>query len=558
MNRADSDTGSARSVASDDSFHLTSGTALPPRPTTLPDLDGVAPAPLLLPLLIEARQSESSTSFRAKDPAQQSAIANGRDSIQKTFDNIKSTIGHMPAELLGSEPIDWDFWSRVTADYSGVVQENPQLLLLTVARGIPREFRGIVWQLVAQSKNLELEELYRQMKSEPLVHERAIKRDLTRTSFFANVDAVKKADELFNVIKAYSLFDPDVGYTQGMAFIAVPLVMNMTEAECFSLLVTLMKDYGVRDLFCPDMHGLHLLLHQFDRVLEKQLPPLYNHLVRQGIRLLMYASQWFLTFFAYKFPLDVVLRIFDMVVTQGVEVIVQLAANLMVQNEASLLQLKFDQLLDFLKLNLFNIYVNDDFVEGAEKEGRRFSLLARKSPHDPSPRNYYNLDAFVIDALQLTVLPADLTRYKQEFDSLRAKDAEYGAEIESLKLANGSLRHDIKDIEHQYYSLSQSHIAVVQQLVDTKILLPDVRNDIAELTTVVADLQADIVALEAKLETSAKDMTDDTESRIQELLGENAQEMERFAALEEKVGELALEESHLTAELKQRGQKWFW
>ena len=544
-----------------ESFLLTSSTQIPLRTfialSLQADLSGKPPVTNLASLLIEARQTESSSRFQAKNESQQSAINSGSDSVKKTFQNIKSTIGHMSPELLGTEPIDWDFWSRVAENYDAVVQEDPELLLQMVARGIPKEFRGIIWQLVAKSKNLQLEELYLQMKNEASVHEKAIKRDLTRTSFFTNVDAVKKADELFNVIKAYSLFDPDVGYTQGMVFIAVPLVMNMSEAECFSLLVTLMKDYGLRDLFCPEMQGLHLLLHQFDRVLESQLPALFNHLIRQGVKLLMYASQWFLTFFSYKFPLDVVLRIFDMVITQGIEVILQLAINLMLQNEENLLLLKFDHLLEFLKLNLFNVYVSDDFVESPEKETRRFSLLGRKQ--QGNPKNYYKLDAFVTDALLVKIVPADLTRYKQEFESLCEKDAARLHDIERLKVENGSLRHEIKEVESQYYKLSQSHIKVVQQLVDIKMRLPDMRNDVEETRSTVNELQTDIKALEEKLKSNPQGLSEDTETRIQELLAENAKETERFSNLEEKMSQLTIENNKLTAELKQsHGQKWFW
>ena len=131
-----------------------------------------------------------------------------------------------------------------------------------------------------------------------------------------------------------------------MIFVAVPLIMNMTDSECFCLLVTMMKDYRLRDLFCPDMRGLHRQLYQFDRLLEQNSPLLYNHLVKQGIKSSMYASQWFLTFFAYKFPLEIVLRIYDIVITHGIEALLKFAVNLMLQNENKLLSLKFDKLLE--------------------------------------------------------------------------------------------------------------------------------------------------------------------------------------------------------------------
>lgn len=543
-----------------DSFYLTESPDLPPRNHVRNIVQsgpsGPAPQTLGASLLLAAKQSDLSLRFGTKNAAQQSAINSGSASIRKTFSDIKNTIGLMAPELLGGVQIDWELWSRVVENYDHVVQNEPVTLQKAVADGIPKEFRGIVWQLVARSKSPQLEELYMHLKNDASVHEKAIKRDLTRTSFFTNVDAAKKADELFNVIKAYSLFDPDVGYTQGMAFIAVPLVMNMTEAECFCLLVTLMKEYGLRELFCPDMQGLHLLLHQFDRILEQCLPLLYNHLVRQGVRLLMYASQWFLTFFSYKFPLDVVLRIFDMVITQGIEAVLRLAVNLMLRNEASLLRLNFDALLEFLKLSLFNVYVSDEFVGVPEKENRRFSIL-RKSP-SRAGSSYYKLDAFVQDAMLISISPADLLRFRLEFDHMCKKDAARIGQIQVLKVKNGVLRHDIKSLESEYLNLNRDHIGVVQELVDTKVLLPEILGDIEELQETVATLEADVRELESKVDEGTVQLPQNIDTQIQDLLAENASETERFANLEDQLSQLTIENEALGSELKARlGKKWF-
>lgn len=521
------------------------------------DLSTLPPSSAGASLLLEARQAEISIKFGSKDPAQQNAINSGAASMKKTFNEIRATIGHMSPEMLGGEPVDWEFWSRVVDNYDLVVQEDPEAVQNVVANGIPKEFRGIIWQLVARSKDIHLEELYRHLKSESSIHDKAIKRDLTRTSFFTNVDALKKADELYSVIKAYSLFDPDVGYTQGMVFIAVPLIMNMTESECFCLLVTLMKEYGLRDLFAPDMHGLHLLLHQFDLLLDQNLPQLYNHLIRQGVRSLMYASQWFLTFFSYKFPLDVVLRIFDLVITQGIEGVLRLAVNLMIRNEATLLRLNFDALLEYLKANLFYVYVSNEFVTTPDKENKKFSLLSRKNTTKTG--NYYQLNAFIQDALRIAILPTDLAKFKVEFEQMCAADAARVDEIEKLKVDSGVLRHEIKKLEGDYFKMNHDHVGVVQLLVDTKVILPEILSDIEELKAMVASLQEEISGLETKLEAGPEGLPQDIESKIQELLAENASETERFANLEEQLQQLTIENETLGVELKQRGvKKWFW
>lgn len=48
-------------------------------------------------------------------------------------------------------------------------------------------------------------------------------------------------ESLFNVMKAYSLHDREVGYCQGSAFIVGLLLMQMPEEEAFAVLVKLMQ-----------------------------------------------------------------------------------------------------------------------------------------------------------------------------------------------------------------------------------------------------------------------------------------------------------------------------
>ena len=69
----------------------------------------------------------------------------------------------------------------------------------------------------------------------------------------------------------------------------------MPDEEAFCVLVRLMKSYDLRSHFMPDMPGLQLRLFQFDRLLEEHVPALFMHLLRQGVKSSMYASQWFLT-----------------------------------------------------------------------------------------------------------------------------------------------------------------------------------------------------------------------------------------------------------------------
>lgn len=548
--------------------------------------------------LLQSKFVQLNDKFKAKDVKSKESISSGTENIKKTFNDIKNTVGSF-SDMFAYK-IDWEFWTRIVNDYESVLKHESDQLDKLIMSGIPKEFRGIIWQLVSRLKNFQLEEFYIQLKGETSIHEKSIKRDLSRTSFFTNVEQVNKGEELFNVIKAYSLFDPDVGYTQGMIFIAIPLIMNMSDAECFCLLVTMMKDYKLRDLFSPEMKGLHLFLYEFDRLLENYSPILYNHLVKQGIRSSMYASQWFLTFFAYKFPLDMVLRIFDIIITQGIESILKFAVNLMIKNESTLLSLKFDKLLGFLKDKLFNIYVNDEFIASTKEDtaasrraSKRFSILGNTKRNSTaslasSNSNYYKLDDLVHDSMAINLEPVDLNKYENEFENIYLSEVSKAADIEKLKDENGNLRHQIKELETMYTTLNREHIDIVQKMVDIKIRLPELLNENEDLNKLIAQLQYDIEELETKTlnspkgsisrnldseivdsapvaesittrESSSKSVLPTSiENNIQELLLENAEATEKSVLLEEELDQLLLKDEELSNELNNlKNKKWF-
>lgn len=116
----------------------------------------------------------------------------------------------------------------------------------------------------------------------------------------------------------------------------------------------------------------NLTIYQLERLIEEFLPVLHVHFLREGVKTSMFASQWFLTMFSYRyrilnavpflnsrfgrFPLEVVFRIFDNCLASGIEVMFRFALVLLVKNEDILLKLKFDDILTFLKNRILDRY----------------------------------------------------------------------------------------------------------------------------------------------------------------------------------------------------------
>lgn len=98
-----------------------------------------------------------------------------------------------------------------------------------------------------------------------------------------------------------------------------------------------MEHYDLRSCFLPDLSGLHLRIYQFQHLLSKHYPELSAHLESIQVEPL-YVSQWFLSFFAVTCPLPMLLRIYDVILTEGAsETLMRVALSLMRRNEEKIM-----------------------------------------------------------------------------------------------------------------------------------------------------------------------------------------------------------------------------
>ncbi|TKY84570.1 hypothetical protein EX895_006472 [Sporisorium graminicola] len=435
--------------------------------------------------------SQSSQAPVAEPSAAAAATAGVRESV--TSSSADTAWSGPPADDVGDEEIDWEFWGDVMSNYQHVARTQPRQLSRAIQAGIPAALRGMMWQLMSSSKNEEMEIIYAYYLKQASTHEKAIRRDLNRTfpeqDYFQDGKGIGQ-ENLYNVIKAYSLYDPEVGYCQGMQFVVGPLLLNMPDEEAFSTFVRLMKSYDLRGHFTPNMPALQLRLFQFDRLLEDFLPLLHRHLVRQGVKSSMYASQWFMTLFSYRFPLEFVYRILDSVFAEGVEALFRFAIALMRRNEERLLEMGFDQAVQFLKMELFECYRRP--TEGVVASGEvRASVHSTSSASSSSAaaacKPSYRTNEFVRDAFAVKITPFILDSFAAEFDvQVRAANA-HRREVEALRLVNRNLAARVKALEEQLNSVNAEHVEMVKDVVMAKIAKEEMAEELVKYKMMYAE-----------------------------------------------------------------------
>ncbi|XP_063579443.1 TBC1 domain family member 1 isoform X19 [Pongo abelii] len=359
-----------------------------------------------------------------------------------------------------------------------------QILLLRMEKenqklqGVPRHHRGEIWKFLAeqfhlkhqfsskqQPKDVPYKELLKQLTSQ----QHAILIDLGRTFpthpyFSAQLGAGQLS--LYNILKAYSLLDQEVGYCQGLSFVAGILLLHMSEEEAFKMLKFLMFDMGLRKQYRPDMIILQIQMYQLSRLLHDYHRDLYNHLEEHEIGPSLYAAPWFLTMFASQFPLGFVARVFDMIFLQGTEVIFKVALSLLGSHKPLILQHEnLETIVDFIKSTLPNLglvqmekTINQVFEMDIAKQLQAYEV------------EYHVLQEELIDSSPLSDNQR-MDKLEKTNSSLRKQNLDL---LEQLQVANGRIQSLEATIEKLLSSESKLKQAMLTLELERKALLQTV------------------------------------------------------------------------------------
>uniref|UniRef100_A0A2M3ZFT4 Rab-GAP TBC domain-containing protein n=1 Tax=Anopheles braziliensis TaxID=58242 RepID=A0A2M3ZFT4_9DIPT len=242
---------------------------------------------------------------------------------------------------------------------------NQSLLYQAIKNGVPRSRRGEIWMFLAEQHGHRasapvdttnfpnFNTPYHVLLNNLTEHQHAIFIDLGRTfpdhKYYKDALGVGQLS-LFNLLKAYSILDPELGYCQGLGFICAVLLLHLEEADAFELLKHLMFRRQMRAKYLPDMKQFQLQLYQLSRLLKDHLPELYDWFDQHDISPTLYAAPWILTVFSSHFPLGFVVRVFDLLFLESFDVIFRCAIALLeVHREALLQRDNFEDIMSYLK-----------------------------------------------------------------------------------------------------------------------------------------------------------------------------------------------------------------
>jgi hypothetical protein len=164
----------------------------------------------------------------------------------------------------------------------------------------------------------------------------------------------------------------------------------MNETQAFCVFVRLMETYEMRSMFTLNMEGLQLRLYQFSSLFSEILPELAEHFNKNSVHATIYASPWFLTLFAYVFPINLVSRIYDIIFAEGAsETIMRVAIAMLKRSQDKILKekLEFEDILDFVTSRKLCEPYTDNYGD-VIKDAMALSGIITREKMDKLSENY--------------------------------------------------------------------------------------------------------------------------------------------------------------------------
>ncbi|KAE8800517.1 growth hormone-regulated TBC protein 1 [Hordeum vulgare] len=214
------------------------------------------------------------------------------------------------------------------------VLTNTVTLRRMIRKGVPLALRPKVWMSVSGAAKKRstvpetyYDELIRATEGKTTPATRQIDHDLPRTfPCHPWLNSEEGQSSLRRVVVGYSFRDSEVGYCQGLNYVAALLLLVMkTEEDAFWMLGVLLENVLVSDCYTNTLSGCHVEQRVFKDLLAKKCPRIAAHLEAMGFDVSLVATKWFLCLFSKTLPSETTLRVWDVLFNEGAKVLFHVA-----------------------------------------------------------------------------------------------------------------------------------------------------------------------------------------------------------------------------------------
>jgi len=159
------------------------------------------------------------------------------------------------------------------------------------------------------------------------------------------------------------MYRPDIGYVQGMSYVAAVLLLFMdNEYQSFVTFCNLMTKYPIMPFYSFNDVQVRKIMQLYKTVFAHNLPELCEHFELENVQPKHYIYEWFMTLFTRAFDLKLVTRVWDFYFLDGIFVLFKTAIAILQILEDHMIDGEMDEILPVLQ------HVSDYIKEDDEDE----------------------------------------------------------------------------------------------------------------------------------------------------------------------------------------------
>ena len=131
---------------------------------------------------------------------------------------------------------------------------------------------------------------------------------------------IVSGEALKNILSVYAFYNPEVGYCQGMNYIAGTIYSHFRNEEIsLKFMVALIEKYNMTDLFTSDLPKLKQFFYHLDRLIGMELPEVHELFKQINIGSGHFCAPWFITLFASHLQNKpkILLKLWDLFLLDG-------------------------------------------------------------------------------------------------------------------------------------------------------------------------------------------------------------------------------------------------
>ena len=260
----------------------------------------------------------------------------------------------------------------ITKEFYDIEAKKSIQLLMKLERNSYKKNKNNEESDNSSSLSISTKKKYSQYIKKTLDKEKSINLidlDIERT--FPYMGVFKKdsqlGENLREILRIFVVARPDIGYVQGLSYIAATLLLQMDKFQSLVCFMNIILSPNILPFYRLDEQNIKKRLDLFNDIFKINLPELFEHFQENEILPEHYLLEWLMTLYTRNLYFDLSLRIWDIYMIEGIVALYKTAIVIFSLHEKEYLQMEFSDIMNHLKNLENNKYNEDNFIESMKK-----------------------------------------------------------------------------------------------------------------------------------------------------------------------------------------------